>query len=307
MSKNTYAGVVIFGPTASGKTSLSIELAKEVGGEVINADSRQLYSDMTVLTAAPNKEEQGNVPHHLFEILSPKQKVSVTDYTDMAKRAVTDVIARGKVPIICGGTGFYLKVLREGISNIPDVCDELKEELRTQAEEFGNEKLLEELKQVDPVIAERLDAGNTQRIMRALGVYKQTGRALSYYQSLPPEGAISEKMLYVVLQPDRDWLNARIEKRFSLMGKAGVEDEMRVLKNAGYSLKDHGIQTLGAREFFEYFNGDKTYESVAEEILKQTKAYAKRQRTWARTQYNADVVLTESSDGLKEILEAFNA
>ena len=300
-------GIVIFGPTASGKTALAVRLAKTLGGEVVNADSRQLYEGMTILTAAPTAEDMQGIPHHLFEILNPKEKITATAYAEKARACIRDILARGKVPIVCGGTGFYLKVLFEGISSIPTVCDDLQKDLRDTCTAKGGAAMLAELKEVDPVIAEKLFEGDTQRILRALGVYHQTGRPLSYFQSLPPEGGLTLPFLHVSLQPEKAWLDARIEKRFGLMEKAGVEAEMRTLKNAGYALTDHGIQTLGAREFFQYFEDERSYESVAEDILLQTKQYAKRQLTWARTQFKSDIILPNPCDDAESIIAAFQA
>ena len=300
-----YQGITVFGPTASGKTALAVKLAQLLGGEVVNADSRQLYKGMTILTAAPTAEDMQGIPHHLFEYLDAKEKISVTEYAAQAQLKVKEILAKGKVPILCGGTGFYLKVLQEGMSDIPAVSEELVSELRTQHQALGADTLHDELKKVDPTLALKIAPKDTQRLLRALGIYKQTGRPLSYYQSLPPEGALSVHILNVSLQPSREWLNPRIEKRFSLMENEGVENEMRALYEQGYSLNDHGIQTLGAREFFQFFMGELSREEVSEEVVKQTLKYAKRQLTWARTQFKGNIVLQDPCDDVRTIVNAF--
>lgn len=300
-----YAGIVLFGPTASGKTSLSIRLAQALDGEVINADSRQLYKGMTILTAAPTQDEQQGIAHHLFEMLDPRESISVARYADMAKQAVDDILSRGKIPIICGGTGFYLNVLMQGISTIPEIDEAIKFNLKQRAAVEGNAVLLHELKQVDTILGGRLKEADTQRILRALGVYQQTGKTLSHFQSLPKEGALEHKMLCVSLQPDKAWLNERIEARYHQMKKCGVEAEMQSLKDAGYTTDDHGIQTLGAREFFAYLEGRMSKEGVSDQIIRQTKKYAKRQLTWARTQYASDVILSEPCNDIEVILSRY--
>ena len=141
MSKQLYKGVVIFGPTASGKTALSIKLARLLDGEVVNADSRQLYKGMRILTAAPTVADMQNIPHHLFEMLDPKEKITASDYANLAKEKIADILSRGKVPIICGGTGFYLKVLFEGIAQMPDVDEILLQQLRDEHQKFGGEHM----------------------------------------------------------------------------------------------------------------------------------------------------------------------
>ena len=280
-------GITVFGPTASGKTKLALDIAKAVDGEIINADSRQIYAYMPILTACPSNEEYEQVPHHLFEVLDPREKLTAYEYAGHVKDVVADVKSRGKKPILCGGTGFYIKVCLEGISPVPSVPDDIVQYFSQQP----NEALHPYLMQIDPETAENTPLEDTQRLIRALSVFKHTGKPLSEFQKMPRQGGLGGTWHKIALQPDREWLMERIEARYDQMVEAGVEAELRKMFDAGYSRSDHGIDALGCREFFSYFNMETSLEEVRESIIKQTKAYAKRQITWARTQYKPDEII----------------
>ncbi len=275
--------LVIFGPTASGKTGASIEAAKLLGGEVINADSRQIYSRMPILSAAPTAAEKGDVPHHLFEMVDPAERVSAGRWAEMALQKIEEVLARGKRPIVVGGTGLYLRTLMEGISEIPPVPEEMEALFRGRPVE----ELYEELLAVDPNLAAKLHATDTQRITRGLVVHHHTGTPLSAWQAVPAK-APPYTFRRLAISPERDELYARIEKRWGLMVDAGMIAEVEALKNDGYTLAMPGLQGLGAEEIYDFLDGVLSWEEASRSAVQGTRHYAKRQVTWLRNTYGAE-------------------
>lgn len=283
--------LLLFGPTAAGKTALAIKLAQTYNGEVVNADSRQVYQQMPIMTAMPSAEDLATVPHHLFSFVPPDRAYSVGQYLNDAKAVISGIHDRGKLPVVVGGTGFYLKVLTEGISPIPDVPAE--EALRWQdrwAEE-GGEKLYALLYKVDPVLATKLKEGDQQRITRALAVQAHTGQPLSMWQGLPAEGGIKARVLKVGLNPPVETLNERIGKRLQGMMAQGLLAEVAALKSAGYTLDMPGLSSIGCDLFYAHLDGALTLEAVTQKFEVKQRQYAKRQRTWLRYQYNAEIML----------------
>ena len=278
--------VVIFGPTASGKTARALVMAERLGGEVINADSRQVYKHMPILTACPSTEEYVKARHHLFEFLEPGEKIHAAGWAELAAVAIEDILARGKVPIVVGGTGFYLKTLMEGVSEIPDVPDEVVGEFAG----IDAPLLHERLQEVDPLLAGKLKPGDTQRIVRGLSVWRHTGIALSDWQTGEKKGLPYSFEKLAVSLP-RDVLYARIGKRWETMVAAGVVDEATALRDEGFTLNMAGMDCLGMAELFAYLDGKMTLDEVGEVVVRGTRQYAKRQITWLRHSYGADRVL----------------
>lgn len=278
--------VVIFGPTASGKTARALVMAERLGGEVINADSRQVYKHMPILTACPGAEEYARAPHHLFEFMDPREKTDAARWAKLAGAAIEDILARGKVPIVVGGTGFYLRTLMEGMSEIPDIPDEVVCEF----EGIDAPVLHAQLHEVDPKTADRLKPGDTQRIVRALCVWRHTGIALSDWQGGEKKGFPYTFEKLAVNLP-REMLYARIGKRWEAMVAAGVVDEAEALRDAGYTLDMPGMSCLGMAELFAYLDGKIALDAVGEVVVRGTRQYAKRQVTWLRHSYGADRVL----------------
>lgn len=296
--------ITIFGPTASGKTSLAIFLARQCNGVIVNADSRQVYKNMPIITAMPSKEEFAAADHRLFDFLEVDDKISSDVYTSMAKVEIEKIWAEGKLPILCGGTGFYLKNLEEGVSPIPSISPELFDILNLRIKNEGSEILHKELALVDPVSAEKIKVGDSQRVSRALGVYLQTGKAISKFQALPKTGGLDANFVKLAINPDREWLYDRIHKRYDVMTEAGLLNEVELLKSDGYGYDAHGIQSCGIKDFFNYLDGDLTLENAKKNLLQRTRNYAKRQFTWLKRQYNADFIFknsTEAEDSLDEI------
>ncbi len=282
--------ILIAGPTASGKSALSIDLAKRVDGIVINADSMQVYKDLRVITARPSVLEEAIVPHKMYGVIDGAEAFSVMDWAKMAMDEVNDAWSRGCTPILVGGTGMYFKTLLDGMALIPDVAPKVRETVREEAEKFGSQKLHEELAVYDPVSAARLAPGDSQRISRAVEVYRSSGKAISDWQketnpgplaALDREGALTK----LVLDWPRDELYRRCDLRFDMMLEAGALDEVQKLLDRSLSSTLPLMKSLGVPSLIEYLNGELSLESAREQSKTQTRRFAKRQLTWFRNQF----------------------
>ena len=274
--------IVVAGPTASGKTSLAIHLAEKFGGEVVSADSMQIYKKLNIGTAKPTAEEQGKVPHHMIDILDINESFSVVDYCAMAHGVIEDIYKRGHIPIVAGGTGLYIDSLvnDEDFSSAAE-NKELREELTLLAEKDGNEKVYEILKSLDSVAAENLHPNNLKRVIRAIEIIKETGKSLA--ESIKREKAESRyDTLYFVLSHDRSVLYDRINKRVDMMVEEGLVDEAKWLFDTIENEDATCLQAIGYKEFKGYFEGEITLCEAIEELKKDTRHYAKRQMTWFR-------------------------
>lgn len=274
--------IAIVGPTASGKTNIAIQVAKKLDriGEIISADSRLVYKDFNIGTAKPTTEEKNDIFHYMIDIQSPEETYTVGKYKKEANEKIKEILNKNKVPIIAGGTGFYIKALLEGL-NIPDVDpdEDFREEMRIFVEKFGWQGIYEKLKQEDPEMAEKLYPQDVFRIIRALEVKKATGQKMSEIQTLSePE----YNVLYFGLNAeDRYFLYERINQRVLLMIDQGLIEEVEAL------IKKYGrtaslLKTLGYKEICEYFDGIYTLEEVIAKIQQHTRRFAKRQLTWFR-------------------------
>lgn len=301
--------VFIFGPTASGKTSLAIFLAQKLNGVIINADSRQVYTKMPIITAMPSEDEFIQAEHRLFNFLEPAEKITVDKYIHLAKKEINKVLQNGKLPIICGGTGFYLKILEEGISPIPVLEDNLLSLLNKRTQLEGIENLHRELYTLDAEMAKKLSPNDSQRIVRALGVCIQTGQTMTAWQNKPKEGGLNTQILKIALNPERDWLYNRIHKRYDIMLKMGLMHEMESLLKEGYNENTHSIQSCGAKELLAYLQGEITENKAKEALLQSTRNYAKRQFTWLKGQFKPDMVfesVAHAQNALSEIEQNLN-
>jgi len=275
----------VVGPTASGKTTLAIKLAKIYGGEVISCDSMQIYKGMDIGTAKPTFEETEGIPHHMIDIIEPSENFSAADYAPLAKAAVSDILSRGKLPIFCGGTGLYLdSLLRVSAFSESEKTDEVRAALHAFAEKNGAEALHARLAAVDPESAEAIHYNNVRRVVRALEIFETTGVTKSEWdkRSLAVEPKYDAFMTVLDFR-DRQRLYDRIDRRVSLMMDAGLLDEVRTLYNAGM-LKDNYIaaQAIGYKEFLPYFSGEAAPEECADQVRLSSRRYAKRQLTWFR-------------------------
>lgn len=271
--------VSIVGPTASGKTSLSIEMAKLFDGEIISADSMQIYKEMDIATAKPSKEEMSGIPHHLMDFVNPEEDYSVAQYVKDAKNVIDGIVSRGKLPIIVGGTGLYVNSL---LNNVQFVEEKVDNDLREKLLDKSNEELLEKLKNVDKESYEKLSAEiNHKRIVRALEIYYQTGKPKSQIdrEALEVESPY-EAVKIGLTASERQFIYDRINMRVDLMVEAGILDEAKYILS-----KDIGTtasKAIGYKEFVPYFNGEDSLSSCKEVLKRETRRYAKRQLTWFR-------------------------
>jgi len=274
--------VVLTGPTAVGKTAISVEFAKAVQGEAISADSMQVYRGMDIGSAKIRKEEMGGVPHHLLDILEPEEPFHVMLFQQLAKKAVEEIYDRGHIPILVGGTGFYIQSVLYDISFTEETDTSVRKELEQEAAEKGAEYLHAELAKVDPETAENIHAHNVKRVIRALEFYKLNGYPLSQHNKTERRKASPYLFRYYVLNEPRDILYGRIEKRVDQMLDNGLVGEVEALKKRGCTRDMVSMQGLGYKEILDYLAGACTLEEAADTIKKETRHFAKRQLTWFR-------------------------
>ena len=275
--------LAVAGPTASGKTALSIALAHRLNGEIVSIDSMQVYRGMDIGTAKPTLEEREGVPHHLIDILEPDQAFSVADFLVHAKAAVSDVLSRGKLPILCGGTGLYLDAfLRGGLAETPGANEELREELHQIAKDKGEHFLHEELQRVDPESAAATPPANVRRVVRALEIYRLTGTPKSEWDRRSRELPLSYHAAVIGLCfNDRALLYDRIDRRVDEMMANGLLDETKRLLDQDVFLRSPtAAAAIGYKELLPYFSGECTLEDAVAQLKTSTRRYAKRQQTW---------------------------
>ncbi len=280
MEKIRCAAVV--GPTASGKTALAVELAKSLQGEVISADSMQIYRDMQIATAKPTAEEMQGIPHHLMDFLSPEESFSVSDYVQLARQVIDDVTARGKLPIVCGGTGLYVSSLLEYVQFEPTQTDpKRRQELYEEAQKDGGQALYEKLQKADPKRASEIHPNNLVRVVRAWELYESTGKTMDQLRAEShAEPSPYDACIIGLNFRDRAKLYARIDRRVDLMMEQGLlEEARRVLQNP--QLKT-AYNAIGYKELRPYFEHQASLESCLERMKMESRRYAKRQLTWFR-------------------------
>lgn len=283
--------LVIGGPTASGKSGLALSIAENLKGVVINADSMQVYEGLPILTALPSADDMRRAPHRLYATMKPDETCSAAIWRDLALEEINRAHAEKKLPIIVGGTGFYIKALLKGLSPIPEVPHEFRERISKLQKEMGNPAFHADLEKRDPIMAGKLHPFNTQRLIRAWEVLEATGKSLAHWQDIPvvppPEHL---KFKTVVLLPPREKLYDTCNARFDVMMQAGALDEVNAFRARG--LKDVSIaNALGYRELCDYIDGNITLEAAATAAKTSTRHYAKRQVTWFRHQIKADLTL----------------
>lgn len=277
--------VVIVGPTASGKTAVSIELAKRLNGEIISADSMQIYKEMNIGSAKPTEDEKQGIYHHMIDVVEPTENFNVAKYKEMAEECIKKILNKGKLPIIVGGTGLYVSTLTNGIefSEI-ERDEEYRKELENIAEkENGAEVLFEKLKEVDPEAANVIDKNNVRRVIRALEIYKETGKTKTQVDRESIKELKYDYRIFGMLW-DRQELYDRIDKRVDIMIEMGLVGEVKELYEKGIS--STAIQGLGYKEIIEYLDEKVTLEEAIEKIKQETRRYAKRQMTWFKRDKN---------------------
>ena len=279
--------VAIGGPTATGKTALSVALAKEFGGEVVNADSMQIYRGLDIGTAKPTAEERQGIPHHLMDFLPPEAPYSVADFTAAAAPLIDQLNSAGKLPIVTGGTGLYITSLMKGTAFAPEKTDPaIRARLQTEADEQGSAALYARLQQIDPAYAEKLHPNNLPRVIRALELFEATGRRMSEQQRAALAAEPPYRSLCICLTcRDRAELYRRIDRRVDSMLQNGVLEEAKLVYDNRETYRT-AAQAIGYKEFFPYFAGEMPLNDCANRLKQATRNYAKRQLTWFRHQAN---------------------
>ena len=295
--------ICVVGPTASGKTALAIELAKELNGEVVSCDSMQIYRRMDIGTAKPTAEEMQGIPHHMIDICEPEEDFSVSRYTQLATPIVDDILARGKTVIIAGGTGLYVDSLIRGNDFAPIPATGHRQILEARLENEGLKSLLSQLREVDPEAAER-SQGNPRRIIRALEVYLETGETITSHNLRTQAMPDRYDPLWIGLDfTDRKDLYDRIDRRVEIMLELGLEKEIRDILSSGILETATAMQAIGYKEFVDAMAGRCSMESAVQQVQQSSRRYAKRQLTWFRRNEKMNWIYRTSQTSPEEIME----
>ena len=294
--------IAIMGPTASGKTGLALDIAAQVDSEVISVDSALVYKGMDIGTAKPTQEEQAGVVHHLIDIIDPADSYSVSQFVNDTNELIGDILARGKVPILAGGTMMYFNALINGISPLPKSDEKIRDDITQQAQRLGWSKLHDELRGVDPISGERIHPNDPQRITRALEVYRSTGKTLTYWQQQEGEKCPYNIAQFAIAPADRAVLHERIATRFDMMLEQGFEKEVSKLYERSDLHEDlPSIRSVGYRQMWQYLDGQLSYAEMRERGIIATRQLAKRQLTWLRGWEQVTWLDTFANDNLIKI------
>lgn len=279
--------IVLTGPTAVGKTALSVKLAKAVGAEIISADSMQVYRRMDIGSAKVTKEEMDGVPHHLIDVLEPEEEFNVVLFQKLAKEAIADIVSRNKLPMIVGGTGFYIQSVLYDVDFTETKEDgAFRKELEAFAQKEGAAKLHDRLAAVDPKAAQQIHANNIKRVIRALEFYEQTGAQISEHNETERQKEPAYRAKYFVLTDDRAAMYERIDRRVDSMIKAGLVEEVRALRDRGLKKEMVSMQGLGYKEILAFLEGEYDLDRALYLIKRDTRHFAKRQLTWFKREKN---------------------
>lgn len=272
--------IVICGPTGIGKTAVGIQLAEKMGGEIVSADSMQIYRYMDIGTAKPTADEQTRIIHHMIDIVDPDENFDAVRFAEMARDKVMQLLQRGVMPLVVGGTGLYIKALLQGLFQSNPVDPKTRERLMKEAAENGSGILYDRLKRVDPNTADRLHPNDTYRIIRALETIESTGRSISEHQQEHGFADAPFNALKICLQIDRQKLYERIDKRVDMMIEEGLVDEVKKLLGMGYSADLKSMQSIGYRHISEFLEGRLPWDECVRTLKRDTRRFAKRQFTW---------------------------
>lgn len=281
--------LLILGPTASGKSALAARVAAELGGVVINSDSMQVYRDLHILTARPEPELEAMAPHRLYGFRDAAEPCSAAAWSSLAAREIAACHAAGRVPVLCGGTGLYVRALLHGLAPVPDIAPEFRAEAMALLRDEGGEGLRQRLREVDPTAADRLNAGDSQRLVRAFEVWRATGRSLTDWQQQQGAPAVRVRSFTVVLDPPRADLYARCDARFDQMLQQGAMEEVARLMTRGLEPGLPAMKALGVPQLIGHLKGELDLDAARTQAQTATRRYAKRQGTWFRHQIVADI------------------
>ncbi|MEE1139234.1 MAG: tRNA (adenosine(37)-N6)-dimethylallyltransferase MiaA [Acutalibacteraceae bacterium] len=304
MAESKIPIIAVVGPTASGKTSLAVELCKRYGAEAVSCDSMQIYKGMDIATAKPTIEEMQGVPHHLIGFVNPDEPFSVAKYCELAKDVISDINRRGKKTVLVGGTGLYYSSLTDNVEFLPDETDfEYREHLKKRAETEGVQVLLDELQRVDPEAATSLHINNSGRIIRALEIYHTTGKTKTMQNELSRKNPTPFKTVAICLDArNRQFLYDRINRRVDIMLESGLLDEAKQFFDS--PLGSTARQAIGYKELDPYFKGEKSLDDCIENLKMQTRRYAKRQLTWFRRDERINFIYIDDYSNGQELLDA---
>ena len=304
MTKNKL--IILAGPTASGKTSVSIDLAKRLGGEIISADSMQVYKYMDVGTAKISVEEMQGVKHHLIDVLDPKEDFNIVKFQNMVKCSIEEIVKNGHIPILVGGTGFYIQSIIYDIDfNNEDDNSSIRKELEEEYDTFGADFMYERLKKIDMVSADSIHKNNKKRIIRAIEYFMINNVPISLHNESQRKKSSPYDYRFFVLNPPRDILYERINQRVDIMVRKGLVDEVKSLKERGLSMANISMQGIGYKEILEYLEGDTSIETAIENIKQNTRHMAKRQVTWFKREKDViyvDPFLFESNEKIVDYM-----
>ena len=304
MTKNKL--IILAGPTASGKTSVSIDLAKRLGGEIISADSMQVYKYMDVGTAKISVEEMQGVKHHLIDVLDPKEDFNIVKFQNMVKCSIEEIVKNGHIPILVGGTGFYIQSIIYDIDfNTEDDNSSVRKKLEEEYDTLGADFMYEKLKKIDSVSAGIIHKNNKKRIIRAIEFFLINNEPISSHNEVQRKKNSPYDYRFFVLNPPRDILYERINKRVDIMVENGLVDEVKKLREMGLSMENISMQGIGYKEILEYLDGEVSLESAIENIKQNTRHMAKRQVTWFKREKDViyvDPFLFESNEKIVDYM-----
>lgn len=302
MTKNKL--IILAGPTASGKTSVSIDLAKRIGGEIISADSMQVYKYMDVGTAKISVEEMQGVKHHLIDVLDPKEDFNIVKFQNMVKCSIEEIVKNGHIPILVGGTGFYIQSVIYDIDfNNEDDNSDIRNELEKEYDTYGADFMHEKLKKMDMASADSIHKNNKKRIIRAIEFFLINNEPISSHNEVQRKKNSPYDYRFFVLNPPRDILYERINKRVDIMVENGLVDEVKKLREIGLSMENISMQGIGYKEIIEYLNGEVSLESAIENIKQNTRHMAKRQVTWFKREKDVIYVDPFSFESNEKIVD----
>jgi tRNA dimethylallyltransferase len=293
----------IVGPTGAGKSALAMAVAERSNCEIVNADSRQFYRGMDLGTAKPSAEDQARVPHHLIDVRNPDESLDVAEFAQLARAAIEEIAARGRNPLVVGGSGLYLRVIRGGIFRGPAASPEIRDRLAKIAAETGVAQLHQTLREIDPEAANRIGVNDLYRIVRALEVFELTGETISAHQLRHRFADNGYDTLTVGVEVDRKKLYDAIDARFDAMVAAGLVDEVRALVAAGYSPEKPPLSTIGYKQIAAYLRGEIALDDAIAQAKQESRRLAKRQLTWFRREPN--VVWLDPERGAQDALALF--
>ncbi len=295
--------VAITGPTASGKTALSIEIAKRYNGEIVSCDSMQIYKYMNIGTAKPSKEEMCGIPHYMIDEISPKENFSVVEYVRRSRKYIDNILSRGKLPVLVGGTGLYLDSILNNTKFSEGESDEkYRNKLYAMAEKSGNGAVHSILKKIDPISAEKIHPNNLRRVIRALEIYETTGKTMTQANKESKREPVYDALV-IGLNMDREMLYDRINRRVDIMIEGGLLREVQDILSMGIERNSTAMQAIGYKELTEYIDGKISMEESVEKIKQESRRYAKRQMTWLRRNEDINWLLLQSDYNYNKIVK----